>query len=110
DSKPGLVDAFTNKPDSKEEVSLAKFIKVFPKVLLRTLKNPVYFLVVMAQANLSVMVCGLATFMAKFLERQFTITASIANLMIGSVNIPGAMIGIVLGGVIMKRFQLSPKQ
>nr|DBA32289.1 TPA: hypothetical protein GDO54_000092 [Pyxicephalus adspersus] len=64
----------------------------------------------MAQANLSAMVCGLATFMAKFLERQFTITASLANLMIGSVNIPGAMAGIVLGGVIMKRFQLSPKQ
>ncbi|PIO25846.1 hypothetical protein AB205_0054200 [Aquarana catesbeiana] len=64
----------------------------------------------MAQANLSAMVCGLATFMAKFLERQFTITASFANLMIGSVNIPGAMVGIVVGGVIMKRFQLSPRQ
>ncbi|XP_077307315.1 solute carrier organic anion transporter family member 2B1 isoform X2 [Lithobates pipiens] len=110
DSKPGLMDAFKNKPDPKEQVSLAEFIKVFPKVLLRTLKNPVYFLVVMAQANLSAMVCGLATFMAKFLERQFTITASLANLLIGSVNIPGAMAGIVLGGVIMKRFQLSPRQ
>ncbi|XP_073468663.1 solute carrier organic anion transporter family member 2B1 isoform X1 [Aquarana catesbeiana] len=110
DSKPGLMDAIKNKPDPKEQVSLAEFIKVFPKVLLRTLKNPVYFLVVMAQANLSAMVCGLATFMAKFLERQFTITASFANLMIGSVNIPGAMAGIVVGGVIMKRFQLSPRQ
>lgn len=59
------------------------FFAVFPKVLLRTLKNPIYLLVVMAQANLSAMVCGLATFMAKFLERQFTITASLANLLIG---------------------------
>ncbi|KAG8538629.1 hypothetical protein GDO81_022312, partial [Engystomops pustulosus] len=83
---------------------------VFPKVLLRTLKNPIYILVVLAQANLSAMICGLATFMAKFLERQFSITASLANLMIGSVNIPGAMAGIVLGGFIMKRFQLSPRQ
>ncbi|XP_077154950.1 solute carrier organic anion transporter family member 2B1 [Ranitomeya variabilis] len=108
--KPGLMDAFKNDPDTSEPVSLAKFIRVFPKVLLRTLKNPIYILVVLAQANLSAMICGLATFMAKFLERQFSITASLANLMIGSVNIPGAMSGIVLGGFIMKRFQLSPKQ
>ncbi|XP_075054431.1 solute carrier organic anion transporter family member 2B1-like isoform X2 [Mixophyes fleayi] len=108
--EPSLIDAFKNKPDSNESVSLAKFIKVFPKVLFRTLKNPVYILLVLAQANLSAMVCGLATFMAKFLERQFSITASLANLMIGSVNIPGAMAGIVIGGVIMKRFHLSPKQ
>ncbi|KAM4046068.1 solute carrier organic anion transporter family member 2B1 isoform 2-T4 [Anomaloglossus baeobatrachus] len=106
----GLTDAFRKQPDPSEPVSLAQFIRVFPKILLRTLKNPIYILVVLAQANLSAMICGLATFMAKFLERQFSITASFANLMIGSVNIPGAMAGIVLGGVIMKKFQLSPKQ
>ncbi|KAM5181920.1 solute carrier organic anion transporter family member 2B1-like isoform 1-T2 [Mantella aurantiaca] len=110
DGKPGLTDVFTNKADPNDQISLTQFIKVFPRVFLRTLKNPIYFLVVMAQANLSAMVCGLATFMAKFLERQFTITASLANLMIGSVNIPGAMAGIVVGGVIMKRFQLSARQ
>ncbi|XP_075707415.1 solute carrier organic anion transporter family member 2B1 isoform X2 [Rhinoderma darwinii] len=110
ESKLGLTDAFLNKPDTSEPVSLAKFIRVFPKVLLKTLKNPVYILVVLAQANLSAMICGLVTFMGKFLERQFSITASLANLMIGSVNIPGAMAGIVLGGFIMKRFQLSQRQ
>ncbi|XP_066444470.1 solute carrier organic anion transporter family member 2B1 [Eleutherodactylus coqui] len=109
EGKPGLMAAFKN-PDTSEPVSMAKFIRVFPKVLLRTLKNPIYILVVLAQANLSVMICGLATFMAKFLERQFSITASLANLMIGSVIIPGAMAGIILGGFIMKRFQLSPRQ
>ncbi|XP_044142967.1 solute carrier organic anion transporter family member 2B1 isoform X1 [Bufo gargarizans] len=110
ESKPGLMDAFKNNPDRSEPLSLAQFIRVFPKVLLRTLKNPIYILVVLAQANLSAMICGLATFMAKFLERQFSVTASLANLLIGSVNIPGAMAGIVLGGIIMKRFQLSSRQ
>ncbi|KAM9319744.1 solute carrier organic anion transporter family member 2B1 [Gastrophryne carolinensis] len=108
--KPALIDAFHNKSDPSDPVSMAKFIKVFPKVLLKTMKNPIYILVVFAQASLSAMICGLATFMAKFLERQFTITASFANLMIGSVNIPGAMAGIVLGGIIMKRFQFSLRQ
>ncbi|KAF1421090.1 Solute carrier organic anion transporter family member 2B1, partial [Spheniscus magellanicus] len=82
----------------------------FPLVLLRNLRHPVYLLVVLAQVNLSAMVAGLATFMAKFLERQFSLTASLANMIIGAVNIPGAMVGIVVGGAILKRFQMSLRQ
>ncbi|XP_010002863.1 PREDICTED: solute carrier organic anion transporter family member 2B1 [Chaetura pelagica] len=82
----------------------------FPLVLLRNLRHPVYLLVVLAQVNLSAMVAGLATFMGKFLERQFSLTASLANMIIGAVNIPGAMVGIVVGGAIMKRFQMSLRQ
>ncbi|NWR24485.1 SO2B1 protein, partial [Emberiza fucata] len=79
----------------------------FPVVLLRNLRHPVYLLVVLAQVNISAMVAGLATFMGKFLERQFSLTASLANMIIGAVNIPGAMVGIVMGGAILKRFQMS---
>ncbi|NXJ09578.1 SO2B1 protein, partial [Odontophorus gujanensis] len=82
----------------------------FPVVLLRNLRHPVFLLVVLAQVNLSAMVAGLATFMGKFLERQFSLTASFANMIIGSVNIPGAMVGIVVGGAILKRFQMSLRQ
>ncbi|NXL38779.1 SO2B1 protein, partial [Glaucidium brasilianum] len=82
----------------------------FPLVLLRNLRHPVFLLVVLAQVNLSAMVAGLATFMGKFLERQFSLTASLANMIIGAVNIPGAMVGIVVGGAILKRFQMSLKQ
>ncbi|NXD11230.1 SO2B1 protein, partial [Nothocercus nigrocapillus] len=82
----------------------------FPVVLLRNLRHPVFLLVVLAQVNLSAMVAGLATFMGKFLERQFSLTASLANMIIGAVNIPGAMVGIVVGGAIMKRFQMSLRQ
>ncbi|NXK74502.1 SO2B1 protein, partial [Amazona guildingii] len=82
----------------------------FPLVLLRNLRHPVFLLVVLAQVNLSAMVAGLATFMGKFLERQFSLTASLANMIIGAVNIPGAMVGIVVGGAILKRFQMSLRQ
>ncbi|NXN12700.1 SO2B1 protein, partial [Indicator maculatus] len=75
-------------------------------VLLRTLRAPLFLLVVLAQVNLSAMVAGLATFMGKFLERQFSVTASLANMVIGAVNIPGAMVGIVLGGAILRRFRM----
>ncbi|NXS67463.1 SO2B1 protein, partial [Pandion haliaetus] len=86
------------------------FLSDFPVVLLRNLRHPVYLLVVLAQVNLSAMVAGLATFMGKFLERQFSLTASLANMIIGAVNIPGAMVGIVVGGAILKRFQMSLRQ
>ncbi|NXA91480.1 SO2B1 protein, partial [Melanocharis versteri] len=84
--------------------------KCFPVVLLRNLRHPAYLLVVLAQVNISAMVAGLATFMGKFLERQFSLTASLANMIIGAVNIPGAMVGIVVGGAILKRFQMSLRQ
>ncbi|XP_068036517.1 solute carrier organic anion transporter family member 2B1 [Anomalospiza imberbis] len=93
-----------------ESLSLMEFIRRFPVVLLRNLRHPVYLLVVLAQVNISAMVAGLATFMGKFLERQFSLTASLANMIIGAVNIPGAMVGIVVGGAILKRFQMSLRQ
>ncbi|KFO80248.1 Solute carrier organic anion transporter family member 2B1, partial [Cuculus canorus] len=94
----------------KEEVPGPAETSDFPVVLLRNLRHPVFLLVVLAQVNLSAMVAGLATFMAKFLERQFSLTASLANMIIGAVNIPGAMVGIVVGGAILKRFQMSLRQ
>ncbi|NWH58918.1 SO2B1 protein, partial [Geococcyx californianus] len=93
-----------------KEVGEVYIYGYFPVVLLRNLRHPVYLLVVLAQVNLSAMVAGLATFMGKFLERQFSLTASLANMIIGAVNIPGAMVGIVVGGAILKRFQMSLRQ
>ncbi len=52
---------------------------------MRTLRNPIYLLVVLAQVNLAAMVAGLATFMGKFIERQFAQTASFSNLMMGEL-------------------------
>ncbi|XP_066196852.1 solute carrier organic anion transporter family member 2B1 [Sylvia atricapilla] len=98
------------RSEHMESLSLMEFIRRFPVVLLRNLRHPVYLLVVLAQVNLSAMVAGLATFMGKFLERQFSLTASLANMIIGAVNIPGAMVGIVVGGAILKRFQMSLRQ
>ncbi|XP_051732994.1 solute carrier organic anion transporter family member 2B1 [Ctenopharyngodon idella] len=90
-----------------EEVSLTEFLKSFPRIVMRTLRNPIYLLVVLAQVNLAAMVAGLATFMGKFIEKQFAKTSSFSNMMIGGINIPSAMLGIMAGGVILRRFGLS---
>ncbi|KAM6907632.1 solute carrier organic anion transporter family member 2B1 [Xenentodon cancila] len=91
----------------EQEVSLLQFLKSFPRIALRTLRSPIYLLVVLAQVNLAALLSGLATFMAKFIERQFSQTVSFSTMMIGGVGIPLAVLGIVLGGALMRRFRLS---
>uniref|UniRef100_A0A3Q2FS36 Solute carrier organic anion transporter family member n=1 Tax=Cyprinodon variegatus TaxID=28743 RepID=A0A3Q2FS36_CYPVA len=79
----------------------------FPRIALRTLRSPIYLLVVLGLVNLAALVCGLGTFMGKFIEKQFSQTTSFSNMMIGGIGMPLAVLGIVLGGVLMRRFNLS---
>nr|KAF6325726.1 solute carrier organic anion transporter family member 2B1 [Myotis myotis] len=90
------------------DLTVVQFIKVFPRVLLRTLRHPIFLLVVLSQVCVSSMVAGMATFLPKFLERQFSITASYANMLIGCLSIPSAIVGIVVGGILVKRLHLGP--
>ncbi|XP_054481487.1 solute carrier organic anion transporter family member 2B1 isoform X2 [Anoplopoma fimbria] len=111
----GDEDDVESRPDSKkqqqtnpiQEMSLLQFLKSFPRIALRTLQSPIYLLVVLAQVNLAALLAGLATFMAKFIERQFSQTVSFSTMMIGGVCIPLAVLGTVLGGVLMRRLNLS---
>jgi hypothetical protein len=45
-------------------------------------------------------------FLPKYLETQFSLSKSEANLLTGGTAIPGACIGILFGGYILKRLQL----
>lgn len=47
------------------------------------MRTPIYLLVILAQVNQAALLAGLATFMAKFIERQFNQTASLSAMMIG---------------------------
>ncbi|XP_044077177.1 solute carrier organic anion transporter family member 2B1 [Siniperca chuatsi] len=107
-------DDVESRPDTKQqqidplqEVSLLQFLKSFPRIALRTLQSPIYLLVVLAQVNLAALLAGLATFMAKFIERQFSQTVSLSTMMIGGVCIPLAVLGTVLGGALMRRLNIS---
>lgn len=52
-------------------------------------------------------VTGCSTFMSKYLERQFGVSPSKANMLIGSVMVPMAGIGTMLAGFIIHHFRMS---
>nr|XP_032800522.1 solute carrier organic anion transporter family member 2A1 [Petromyzon marinus] len=85
-------------------LSLLQMMRAFPRKVLAVLVAPSFLLVVSAQACLSAIIAGLSTFLGKFLETQFGASASYANLLIGSLNLPGAALGILAGGVLMRRW------
>ena len=52
---------------------------------------------------------GFMTFLPKYIEHQFSVNDSMANIYTGGIAIPGACFGIIIGGFIVKRFKIDPK-
>ncbi|BFZ11250.1 hypothetical protein BsWGS_14289 [Bradybaena similaris] len=82
--------------------------KDFLKSMFRLLRNPVYACVVLGTCTTLIAVSGLLAFMAKYLERQYTVTAKQANLSLGAINVLAASLGTIFGGCLTSKLKLSP--
>eukprot|EP00058_Branchiostoma_floridae_P020586 XP_002606076.1 hypothetical protein BRAFLDRAFT_125100 [Branchiostoma floridae] len=73
----------------------------------RIMQNPTFVFLSMATVTEKGIAAGIATFIAKYIESQFRTSAGEAAMLMGLVSIPGATIGTLLGGYLVKRFELQ---
>ncbi|XP_026739045.1 solute carrier organic anion transporter family member 5A1 isoform X1 [Trichoplusia ni] len=106
--------ASTSKPPPKPQTDIkdtgyGKDIKDIPVSMWRLLKNPVYVVTCLGACMELMIVSGFVVFLPKYLETQFSLGKSQASVFTGSIAIPGACIGIFMGGCLLKRLELRPK-
>ncbi|XP_038661113.1 solute carrier organic anion transporter family member 4C1-like [Scyliorhinus canicula] len=85
---------------------LGESFKDFFSVLLMLLKNPVFMALVIAGISEALVITGFVTFMPKYIENEFGLSASLAAILGGAVLIPGAFIGQIIGGLIISKLKL----
>ncbi|XP_051878277.1 solute carrier organic anion transporter family member 2B1-like [Pristis pectinata] len=109
ESKPKLQLKSGTVESALQSNSLGKFIKSFPITLIRMLRNPIFLFVVIAKCSFSIVISGQATFLAKYMERQFSIATPFANILIGTFIAPISSIGIFFGSLMVKKFEITQK-
>jgi organic anion transporter 3A len=94
---------------TKNDSGYGKDIKDIPRSMWRLACNPVYIVTCLGACMELIIVSGFVVFLPKYLETQFSLGKSQASVFTGSIAIPGACIGIFMGGCILKRMELRPK-
>lgn len=83
--------------------------KDIPACMWKLITNPVYITTCLGSCMELAIVSGFLVFLPKYLETQFSMGKSQANLFVGGIAVPGACIGIFLGGYLLKKFHMKPK-
>uniref|UniRef100_A0A8C5M0G3 Solute carrier organic anion transporter family member n=1 Tax=Leptobrachium leishanense TaxID=445787 RepID=A0A8C5M0G3_9ANUR len=92
-----------------DEKNLGKSFKDFPISLWLMLKNPVLLSLTFASCADALITTGFAAFLPKFIENQFSLTASFSAILGGGALIPAAAIGQIIGGLIISKFKIGCK-
>ncbi|XP_014252609.1 solute carrier organic anion transporter family member 5A1 isoform X2 [Cimex lectularius] len=106
--KPTDVQATVPQSNNKDS-AYGKDVKDIPRSMWRLVCNPIYVVTCLGACMELVIVSGFVVFLPKYLETQFSLGKSQASVFTGSIAIPGACIGIFMGGCLLKRLELRPK-
>ncbi|XP_022092488.1 solute carrier organic anion transporter family member 1A4-like [Acanthaster planci] len=82
-------------------------VKGLLKTYLRLLRNPIVMFITVGMACQMLLGYGFGTFFAKYLESQFEITSSLADLLTGVALVPSYGVGWVLGGFIVRKTRME---
>ncbi|XP_043946340.1 solute carrier organic anion transporter family member 4A1 isoform X2 [Protopterus annectens] len=88
------------------EPDFGKTIKDMPRSVLLLLKNPTFVFLCLSGATEAMLIAGMSTFGPKFMESQFSLSASEAATLFGYLVVPAGGGGTFLGGFIVKKMKL----
>ncbi|XP_066541301.1 solute carrier organic anion transporter family member 3A1 isoform X2 [Hoplias malabaricus] len=106
-SKPSNGVLPNYQPSNNNGMSCCDQLRVIPKVTRHLLSNPVFTCIILAACMEIAVVAGFAAFLGKYLEQQFNLTTTSANQLLGMTAIPCACLGIFMGGLLVKKLNLS---
>ncbi|CAF89837.1 unnamed protein product, partial [Tetraodon nigroviridis] len=92
---------------SDDNLKLADIAKKFVPSLKRLLGTLVYCLFLCGSILRFNAIIGQITYTPKYMEQQFGLPTTRANFLVGVLNLPAVALGILLGGLVMKRYKLS---
>uniref|UniRef100_H2ZCF2 Solute carrier organic anion transporter family member n=1 Tax=Ciona savignyi TaxID=51511 RepID=H2ZCF2_CIOSA len=101
-----LSDSSYNRP-LKTVLNASIISSDFGLTLKRLLRDAVFLSITTGFVSLTSFLAASITYIAKYMETQFDLTASFANLLHGCVNLPMAVIGNLLGGWLIRRKNLN---
>ncbi|XP_060574876.1 solute carrier organic anion transporter family member 4C1-like [Ruditapes philippinarum] len=84
-------------------------LKYLPAQILQLLKTPPFLFITLAGATEGMITSGFATFMPKFIQNQFGVSAGWAAMLTGFMAVPGAAGGQFFGGYLCKCLKLKVK-
>ncbi|XP_069106710.1 solute carrier organic anion transporter family member 4A1-like [Argopecten irradians] len=104
------IEVYKNKDKDTGDVPRTFSVSNVGKSVKTLITNPTYMFLCLASATDGILIVGLSTFIPKFTEIQFGIPSSSAALYVGAIVVPGATGGTLLGGYLIKRFDLRVKR
>ncbi|GCB72409.1 solute carrier organic anion transporter family member 4A1 [Scyliorhinus torazame] len=88
------------------EPEFGKTLKDLPRSALLLLRNPTFIFLCLSGATEATLIAGMSTFGPKFLESQFSLSASQAATLFGYLVVPAGGGGTFLGGFIVNKLKL----
>ncbi|XP_045187435.2 solute carrier organic anion transporter family member 4A1-like isoform X2 [Mercenaria mercenaria] len=101
------VEAHGGGDEITAQANFGKSWKDFPRSVWLLVTNPTYVFICCGAAVEALIIGGMATFGAKLIQEKFNVDITWAGTVMGIITIPGSGGGMLLGGYLVKKFQLK---
>lgn len=102
-----ITDDDARSIDTQISMNFGNTMSDMPLTIWSLIKNKVFLFVTLSASCEFTIITAFMTFIPKYLEAQFSLAASTAALLCGSVLVPSAGVGILLGSFLVKQLNLN---